>query len=171
MDKFVWRWMASGEYLATSTYEAFFHRRVYMPGGKQFWKIRAPLKCNFFLWIVMCKRCWVSKSLQTWPERWWQVALCDHELETMDHLLLASLVVINKEQRQMILWMTGGFNLGRGWQSHWEEVSIHMSFSRPRQFGRNKTIVSWATKAANRKALSTMCNSALGSGMYPWRRR
>lgn len=81
-------WTPDGQYSTASAYGAYFHGQTYMPGGKELWKVRAPLKCRFF-WLAMYRRCWTSErrfrhGLQTDATS----ALCNQADETIDHPLL-----------------------------------------------------------------------------------
>lgn len=86
-DRFIWKRTSSGEHTVGSTYEAFFHGRTYMAGGKYIWKVKAPLKCKFYFWLALYGRCWTSERLHRHGLRDSdRCALCDQEAETVDHL-------------------------------------------------------------------------------------
>jgi hypothetical protein len=53
----VWRWIASGQCLASSAYAAMFYGQSSVLGTKEVWKIWVPQKCNFFLWLAILGRC------------------------------------------------------------------------------------------------------------------
>jgi hypothetical protein len=58
-------------------------------GAKQLWKIKAPSKCRFFLWLVLHGRCRTSERLQQHGlANHGNCALCAQEPESLDHLLL-----------------------------------------------------------------------------------
>ena len=86
---FRWRWSSSGQYSTSSTYRAFFLGLTEQLGAKQLWKIKAPNKCRFFIWLVLHGRCWTSDRLQRHglPNHG-NCVLCDQQSETLDHLLL-----------------------------------------------------------------------------------
>lgn len=56
-DSFRWKWTSSGQYSASSAYRAFFLGLTEQLGAKQLWKIKAPNKCRFFLWLLLHGRC------------------------------------------------------------------------------------------------------------------
>jgi hypothetical protein len=88
-DKLLWRWSSSEAYSANSAYKAMFLEQSSILGTKEVWKTKAPNKCRFFAWLVLLGRNWTS-------ERLWRhglrddaaCALCSHESETVDHLLV-----------------------------------------------------------------------------------
>jgi hypothetical protein len=88
-DVFRWKWTSSGQYSAASTYRAFFLGLTEQLEVKQLWKIKAPNKCRFFLWLLLHGRCWTSDRLQRHelPNNS-NCALCNQEAETLEHLLL-----------------------------------------------------------------------------------
>jgi hypothetical protein len=69
---FRWKWSSNGQYSAASTYRAFFLGLTEQLGAKQLWKIKAPNKCRFFLWLLLHGRCWTSNRLQRHglPNKW-----------------------------------------------------------------------------------------------------
>jgi hypothetical protein len=88
-DVFRWKWTSSGQYSAASTYKAFFLCLTEQLEAKQLWKIKAPNKSRFFLWLLLHGRCWTSGRLQRHglPNDS-NCALYDQEAETLEHLLL-----------------------------------------------------------------------------------
>jgi hypothetical protein len=88
-DIFRWKWASSGQYSASSAYRAFFLGLTEQLGAKQLWKIRAPNKCHFFLWLVLPGRCWTSERLHRHglPNQG-NCALCSQEVESIEHLLV-----------------------------------------------------------------------------------
>jgi hypothetical protein len=62
-DRLVWRWCASGCYSANSAHKFLFQGQKGVLGAKELWKVRAPNKCRFFLWLVLHQLCWTSEGL------------------------------------------------------------------------------------------------------------
>jgi hypothetical protein len=66
-----------------------FLRQHSVQGSKELWRIPAPNKCQFFLWLVLLGRCWTSERLQQHGLRHNDpCALCAQCDETIDHLLV-----------------------------------------------------------------------------------
>lgn len=88
-DQFILKWISSGQYSVASAYRAFFHGLVYFPCVKQLWKARAPLKCKFFVWLVLHKHCWAADRLQCHgrPNKG-ICSLCQQEPESVEHLFM-----------------------------------------------------------------------------------
>jgi hypothetical protein len=88
-DLVICRWCSLGTYSASTTYAALFVRQATLLGTKQIWKIRAPSKCNMFLWLILQDRCWTSDRLQRHDlNNHGLCALCAQTADTIDHLLL-----------------------------------------------------------------------------------
>jgi hypothetical protein len=88
-DTFKWKWDSSGLYTASSTYRAFFFGLTEQLGARQLWKIKAPNKCRFFLYLVMHGRCWTSERRHQHGLQNHDIAfICSQEPESLDHLLM-----------------------------------------------------------------------------------
>lgn len=48
LDRFIWKWTASGQYTASSAYHSFFIGRSSMLGAQELWRSSAPPKVKFF---------------------------------------------------------------------------------------------------------------------------
>lgn len=89
-DRFIWKWMASGNYTAVSAYRSFFIGRTTLMGAKELWKASAPPRVKFFLWLALHGRLWTAErrrrhGLQDGDA----CALCGELPEITDHLLLS----------------------------------------------------------------------------------
>jgi hypothetical protein len=88
-DRFIWKWTASGEFSSGSAYRALFFGWSPLLGASHLWKTQAPSRVRFFGWLVLHGRCWTSDGLRHHGLSVRDVcALCAHEVETLDHLLL-----------------------------------------------------------------------------------
>jgi hypothetical protein len=71
-------------------YNGLFMGSVFFWHYTRVWKIWAPLKCRFFIWLAAHNRCWTADRLAkrglNHPEK---CLLCDQAEETLDHLLVA----------------------------------------------------------------------------------
>jgi hypothetical protein len=59
-----------------------------MAGAKELWKVRAPPKLKFFVWLVLQDRCWTAQHRKRHKLQDHEFALCSQELESIYHLLL-----------------------------------------------------------------------------------
>jgi hypothetical protein len=89
-DVIAWKWTASGEYTATSAYEAQFVGAFPRYRASSIWKARAEPRCRFFAWLAIQGKGLTTDNLlsKNWP--------CDPECplclcmeETNEHLLTA----------------------------------------------------------------------------------
>jgi hypothetical protein len=55
--RFLWKWTPSNQYLASSTYHAFFIGQTGVLGVKEVHKARAPPVCKFFAWLAFLGHC------------------------------------------------------------------------------------------------------------------
>ncbi|GJN40508.1 hypothetical protein PR202_gb29730 [Eleusine coracana subsp. coracana] len=88
-DVHFWRLSSSGQYSASSAYEAQFQGSVQFSPRERIWKTWAPGKCRFFLWLATNNRCWTADRLARrnlpHPER---CPFCDQEDKTIHYLLV-----------------------------------------------------------------------------------
>lgn len=89
MDSWSWKWTANGCHPSKSAYEAFFAGRTSCGWDHLVWKPWAPMRFNFFVWLVLRNRCWSSdrlakRGLPHQPS----CHLCNQCDETIQHLLL-----------------------------------------------------------------------------------
>jgi hypothetical protein len=88
-NRFIWKWASTGEFSFSSAYRALFLRRTLLASADRIWKVQTPGRCRFFGWLVLHGRCWASNRLCRHGIRDSNIfALCAHEVETLDHLLL-----------------------------------------------------------------------------------
>jgi hypothetical protein len=88
-DTLHWRWCASGLYSSSSAYSALFLGSASISGARELWKVKAPNEFKLFVCLVALDRCWTSERLQRHGLRnRGPCALCDQEIESIDHLLL-----------------------------------------------------------------------------------
>jgi hypothetical protein len=59
-DQMLWRWSSTGQYSEAMAYQSMFNRKSTVIGAKEIWKIKAPNKCKFFLWLLILDRCWTA---------------------------------------------------------------------------------------------------------------
>lgn len=60
-DRFVWKWMASGDYSASSAYRAFFRGMTILAGAKELWRAAVPPKIKLFFWLALHGRLWTAE--------------------------------------------------------------------------------------------------------------
>jgi hypothetical protein len=88
-DTHKWRLVASGQYLAKSSYDNLFMGATLFELCERIWKSWAPPKCHMFLWLVAHKWCWTADRLVRrglpHPNK---CPLCDQEDESINHLLV-----------------------------------------------------------------------------------
>ena len=76
-DTITWTLENSGEYSAKSAYEVQFAGQITSNYPVLIWKIWAPPKCNFFVWLLHQDRLWTAARLQLrgWKNNYFY-ALC-----------------------------------------------------------------------------------------------
>ncbi|CAM0955107.1 unnamed protein product [Alopecurus aequalis] len=88
-DRTTWRATANGVYSAKSAYNLFFLGRTDMPGVKELWSARAPLKLKMHMWLALKNRLWTADRLAArglqHPD---SCPLCCQQEETSEHLAL-----------------------------------------------------------------------------------
>ena len=89
-DKICWKWTSDKMFSTSSAYLAFFIGQHPIEGARILRKTRAPVKCKFFIWLVLHERCWTAArrkkhGLQDDDT----CVLCDQPPETIDHLLIS----------------------------------------------------------------------------------
>jgi fumarate reductase subunit D len=45
----------------SSAYQSMFIGQSTVLGAKEIWKVKAPGKCKFFLWLLVLDRCWTAE--------------------------------------------------------------------------------------------------------------
>jgi hypothetical protein len=63
MDRHIWKFCASGDYSASSTYRVLFQGSIWFEPAERVWKSWAPQKCKFFIWLMELDRCWAAERL------------------------------------------------------------------------------------------------------------
>jgi len=125
-DQFKWKLTPSGSYSSKSAYSAFFVGTIKFSLWRRIWKSWAPLRCKFFIWLVVHNRCWTAGRLAKrglpHPE---VCPLCDQAEETISHLLVgcvfARQVWVSIFQLLGIVQLAPDLSVGRfsGW---WRKV-------------------------------------------------
>lgn len=88
-DKVIWKWTEDQCFSTLSTYRAFFIDKYEILGAKILWKMRAPGKCKFFVWLALHGHCWTAArrkrhNLQDDDS----CILCGQEPKTINHLVV-----------------------------------------------------------------------------------
>ena len=52
-DRFIWKWSETGNYTASSAYQAFFTGMTSLVGAKHVWRAATPPKVKFFFWLAL----------------------------------------------------------------------------------------------------------------------
>jgi hypothetical protein len=87
-DRFIWRWMESEDYTASSAYRVFFVGMTALPGTMLMWRVATPPKVKMFFWITLHGRLWTAHRRQRHGlQDSYTCVLCDQCAETSDHLL------------------------------------------------------------------------------------
>ncbi|CAO1943414.1 unnamed protein product [Urochloa humidicola] len=86
-DTIVWTRTSHGEYTAKSAYDLQFEGGVFSAFPKFVWKVWAPSRCKFFMWLLLQNRVWTADRLllREWPNSYF-CPLCRRNLETATHL-------------------------------------------------------------------------------------
>jgi hypothetical protein len=88
-DHYNWKLTKSGIYSSKSAYAAFFEGSIKIGSWRRIWKSWAPLRCKFFIWLVLHNKCWtadrLAKRYLPHPET---CPFCDQDAETIHHLLV-----------------------------------------------------------------------------------
>jgi hypothetical protein len=89
VDEAVWRRTANGVFTVKSAYNMFFLANVKFACAKPIWKSKAPMKCKFFMWLAVHRRCLTADNLQRrgWPHNV-TCPLCSVASETCTHLFV-----------------------------------------------------------------------------------
>jgi hypothetical protein len=89
-DSHFWRFATNGQFTVKSANESFFRGSVEFEHYERVWKMWAPAKCRYFIWLVANRKCWTADRLaregMDHPEK---CPLCDQEQEIIDHLLVS----------------------------------------------------------------------------------
>uniref|UniRef100_A0A453RSY2 Reverse transcriptase zinc-binding domain-containing protein n=1 Tax=Aegilops tauschii subsp. strangulata TaxID=200361 RepID=A0A453RSY2_AEGTS len=89
-DRLSWKWNSRGAYSAKSAYIATFNGSTGCDAWKLTWKNWAPPCVRFFHWLANLDRCWTTDRLaRRGLQHLVRCPLCDQDLETMHHLILA----------------------------------------------------------------------------------
>jgi hypothetical protein len=88
-DKAIWSRTADGDFSVGSAYQLFFIGSTHFACAKPIWKSKAPMKCKFFMWLAVHRRCLTADNLQRrgWPHTP-LCALCQIEDEDCTHLFV-----------------------------------------------------------------------------------
>lgn len=88
-DRICWIWTPDRVFSTSSAYRSFFIGQHLIEGAKVLQKTRAPVKCKFFVWLVLHDRYWTADrrkrhGLQDDDT----CVLCSQSPETIKHLLV-----------------------------------------------------------------------------------
>lgn len=88
-DQACWRFSSSGTFSVSSSYNMFFMANTRFACAKPIWRSKAPMKCKFFMWLVVHKRCLTADNLarRGWPCDL-RCPLCSSENEDCTHLFV-----------------------------------------------------------------------------------
>ena len=88
-DSLTWKWTKDGKHSVSSAYNVQFEGRVRFNFHLTVWDSDAPLKCQFYAWLVVLNHCLTADNLQ---KRGWPndpiCSLCHLHPETAVHLLI-----------------------------------------------------------------------------------
>jgi hypothetical protein len=88
-DKVCWCWSVFGQYNSRSAYQAPLLGQTALLGAKELWRVKAPNKCLFMVWLALQDCCWTAERQQCHGLRDnLTCVLCCQELEAIDHLLV-----------------------------------------------------------------------------------
>lgn len=62
-DTLRWRWTADGMYSAKSCYEFLFQGSIRSRSWRLNWRVWAPPRVKFFIWLACHDRCWTAERL------------------------------------------------------------------------------------------------------------
>jgi hypothetical protein len=82
-DEIVWTRTSGGKYSAKSAYDMQFEGSIGSSLLTSVWKVWAPSRCKFFLWLMLQNRIWTADRLlmREWPNQYF-CPLCRRNLET-----------------------------------------------------------------------------------------
>ena len=106
-DTIRWTRTASGEYTAKSAYYLQFEGGILLTFLKLVWKVWAPSKCKFFMWLLLQNRLWTADHLllREWSNCYF-CPLCVRNLETAQPRSTSSWNALSPV-RCGSLWVTG----------------------------------------------------------------
>jgi hypothetical protein len=86
-DSITWSLESSGQFSTRSAYNVQFAGHTLSSFPVLIWDVWVPLKCKFFLWLLLQDKLWTAARLQRWGwENNYFCALCIRNLETAQHL-------------------------------------------------------------------------------------
>jgi hypothetical protein len=88
-DEILWTRTPDSSYSAKSAYEMQFDDSIGSPFPLNVWKVCAPSKCKFFIWLLLQNRVWTADRLQQrgWPNQYFCI-FCHRNLETAAHIFM-----------------------------------------------------------------------------------
>lgn len=88
-DEVVWRQSADGVFTFKSAYNMFFLANKPFACAEAIWKSKAPIKCRFFMWLAVHRRCLTADNLarRGWPHQT-LCPLCQVADEDCNHLFV-----------------------------------------------------------------------------------
>lgn len=104
-DQIIWLHSSNGQYSARSAYTLQFEGLGRCSIAEVTWKMKAPPKCRFFIWLLLQDHIWTAARLQLrqWPNEYF-CQLCVRNLETASHLFMECPVVRSLWER-VALWV------------------------------------------------------------------
>jgi hypothetical protein len=63
-DVAIWRDSANGTFSVSSAYNLYFIANTRFACANAMWKSKAPMKCKFFMWLAVHRRCLTADNLQ-----------------------------------------------------------------------------------------------------------
>ncbi|XP_066320259.1 uncharacterized protein [Miscanthus floridulus] len=160
-DRFIWRWMATGNYTASSAYRAFFTRMTSLVGAKQVWRAATPPKVKFF-WLALHGRlCTPERRQRHGLQQEATCTLCDQHHEILDHLLASCTYTCEVRH---LLAMTGLQRFGPSHDARladwWQQTRADVPRSLRRGFDSLVLLVSWILwKERNRRTFHNVTKS------------
>ncbi|GJN26317.1 hypothetical protein PR202_gb14240 [Eleusine coracana subsp. coracana] len=86
-DMLTWTLTTDGQYSASLAYRMQFEGGTPSTYPVKIWKVWAPPRCNFFMWLLAQNKVWTADRLQQrqWPNEYF-CQYCFRNLETAGHL-------------------------------------------------------------------------------------
>jgi hypothetical protein len=88
-DVAFWRGAKDRAFSVKSAYRLYFMATTRFACAKAIWKSKAPMKCKFFMWLAVHRRCLTADNLERrgWPHNT-TCPLCLSTAEDCDHLFV-----------------------------------------------------------------------------------
>jgi hypothetical protein len=88
-DKVIWKNAADGAFSVKTAHNLFFMATIKFACAKPIWKLKAPVKCKFFMWLAVHRRYLAADNLERrgWPHNTF-CPLCQNNPEDCTHLFV-----------------------------------------------------------------------------------